>query len=119
MLQRGEPVTMSKQPESMATEKNKRKNARIPFDQDIVFRAPEVIQGRGIDIGAGGIGVELPVVLEVGTLVEVEIFPGNASVAGEVRWMAPTDGGCRAGIMFSAEDWGVIEAVRSLQGQEG
>ncbi len=97
---------------------NQRKNPRIPLEQEIVFHEPQNFVAKGIDIGAGGIGVEADVALEVGQNVEVEIFPGHAMAYGTVRWVRPVDGRYRFGIMFSAEDWGIIEFVYSLRGQE-
>ena len=99
--------------------KNLRKNPRIPLDQEIVFRTSETITGWGIDLGAGGIGAQLPVELAVGTQLEVEIFAGEGALEGEVRWCKPSDGGFRVGIQFSSEHWGIIEVVQTLRSQEG
>jgi hypothetical protein len=99
--------------------KNQRRNPRIDLNQEIVFRTSETITGWGIDLGAGGIGAQLPVELAVGTKLEVEIFPGHASAYGEVRWCKPRDGGFRVGIQFSSEDWSIIEVVQTLRSQEG
>jgi hypothetical protein len=98
---------------------NQRKTPRIPFVRDITFHEPWHFVARGIDIGAGGIGVEADVALEVGQQVEVEIFPDYAKAYGEVRWVLPVAEGYRFGVMFSAEDWSVIELVYALKEQEG
>jgi hypothetical protein len=49
----------------------------------------------------------------------VEIFPDYAKAYGEVRWVLPVAEGYRFGVMFSAEDWSVIELVYALKEQEG
>ena len=97
---------------------NQRKTPRVPFEQDITFHEPWYFVARGIDIGAGGIGVEAEVAMEVGQKVEVEIFPDHAMAHGAVRWVLPVAEGYRFGVMFSAEDWSVIELVYALRGQE-
>lgn len=97
---------------------SKRKSPRIPFEKTIVFHEPWQFEAKGIDIGAGGIGVEAEYALEIGQKVEVEIFPGYAKAHGEVRWMLPVEEGYRIGVMFNAEDWSIIEIVLSLQKEE-
>jgi len=98
---------------------NQRHTPRVPFHEDVRLRKPTPMEAKGVDIGAGGIGVVLPEALPVGTQVEVEIFAGHAIALGEIRWSAPTDDGFRTGIQFRQEDWSIIELVETLRSQEG
>ena len=97
---------------------NQRHTPRIPFHEDIRIRQPRDLTARGVDIGAGGIGVVMPEALPVGTQVEVEIFAGHATAYGEIRWSAPVEDGYRTGIQFRQEDWSIIELVETLRSQE-
>ena len=96
-----------------------RTTERFPYEEEVVFLTPREIIGRSVDIGAGGIGVEIPEPLETGVAVEVKILEGHAIVYGKVCWARPQDGKFRVGIQFREEDWNVIELVFSLRGQEG
>ena len=42
------------------TESNQRATQRVPFADEVRFRAPQPYVAQGVDIGAGGIGVILP-----------------------------------------------------------
>ena len=92
---------------------------RVPYEEEIRVLSPQQVSGKAVDIGAGGIGVEIPVELASGTEVELEIMSGHAITHGTVRWVAPFAGGFRTGIQFRSEDWGIIEIILSLRSQEG
>ncbi len=96
-----------------------RTTERFPVEEEVTFLSPREIIGRSVDIGAGGIGVEIPEPLEAGEAVELKILEGHAIVYGTVRWARPQDGKFRVGIQFREEDWNVIELVFSLRSQEG
>lgn len=96
-----------------------RETNRIPFEEEVRLLSPQKIRGRAADIGAGGIGLVMPLGFAVGTPVELEIFSGHAITYGTVRWARPEDKGYRLGVQFRVEDWGVIELVLALRGQEG
>ena len=92
---------------------------RIPFVEDITILSPQKISGQSVDIGAGGIGIEVPVGLQPGTSVELVILEGHAITFGTVRWARPVENGFRLGIMFREEDWNIIELIMALRSQEG
>ena len=92
---------------------------RVPFMESVRFHSPKPITGRGVDIGAGGIGVILDESLEVGTPVEIEVFAGHATAYGAVQWSREERGAHRVGIKFRSEDWAVMELISSMRGQEG
>jgi len=96
-----------------------RVNPRIAFDETVHVRVPQEFTAKGVDLGAGGIGVLSPVDLPAGQQVELLIFEGHALTHGTVRWGRPVEDGFRLGIQFTEEDWNVIELVQSLRGQEG
>ncbi len=93
-----------------------RKTQRYPHREPVQFREPFEVQGMTVDIGAGGVGVEVPLPLEPGVAVVLEIFDGHAIVLGTVRWARPSGDGFRVGIQFSAEDWSVIARIQALRG---
>lgn len=95
-----------------------RKTRRIPFVEEVTLLAPEHHKGQAVDIGAGGIGIQLPAQLAPETAVELEILSGHAITQGTVRWTAPMDGGFRTGIQFRTEDWNIIELILALRNQE-
>ena len=99
--------------------KENRTTERHPYEEDIEIISPQQVQGRAVDIGAGGIGVDLPVELPTGTDVELIIMDGHAITAGTVRWTSAGKDGFRTGIQFRSEDWNVIEIILSLRDQEG
>ncbi len=91
---------------------------RVPYQEEIRVLSPQQVSGIAVDIGAGGIGVEIPVKLDQGTEVELEIMSGHAITHGTVRWTGPIEGGFRTGIQFRSEDWSIIEIILSLRSQE-
>jgi hypothetical protein len=95
-----------------------RQTRRIPFEEEVTLLSPAKAKGRAVDIGAGGIGVELPVELVQETPVELEILSGHAITQGTVRWTAPAGDGFRTGIQFRSEDWNIIELILALRNQE-
>lgn len=96
-----------------------RTTERHPYEEDIAIVSPERIEGRAVDIGAGGIGIVIPVQLPNGTEVDLEIMSGHAITHGTVRWTSPSDDGFRTGVQFRTEDWNIIEIILSLRNQEG
>lgn len=93
-----------------------RKTRRYPHREPVRFRKPYEVQGMTVDIGAGGVGVEVPVPLEPGAAVVLEIFDGHAIALGTVRWARPVEAGFRLGIQFSEEDWSIIARIQALRG---
>ena len=91
---------------------------RVPFEEEITLLAPYRAVGRSVDIGAGGVGVELPIGLTPGTDVELEILSGHAVTFGTVRWVTVIEGAFRIGIQFRTEDWNIIELILALRSQE-
>ena len=96
-----------------------RTTERHPYEEDVELLSPQHVEGRAVDIGAGGIGIILPTELPAGTDVELVIMQGHAITAGTVRWTRPEEEGFRTGIQFRSEDWNVIEIILSLRSQEG
>ena len=80
--------------------------------------SPQRVPVKAVDLGAGGIGVELPIELAPGTNVELAILSDHAVAYGTVRWVAPRENGFRIGIQFRTEDWNIIELILSLRSQE-
>lgn len=103
--------------ETMTTEN--RTTNRIPYEEDIRLIAPQEVKGRSVDIGAGGIGIIIPLELEPGTAVQLELFSGHAITLGTVRWIRAEEEGFRTGVQFRTEDWEIIELILSLRAQEG
>ena len=95
-----------------------RATERHPYEEDIRVLSPQEIAGRAVDIGAGGIGIVIPVELAVGTAVELEILSGHAITYGTVCWSSQEEDGFRIGIQFRTEDWKIIELILALQDQE-
>jgi hypothetical protein len=96
-----------------------RATRRVPFTQEVRIVAPLPAVGKGVDIGAGGIGALFPIELEKGQAVEILILDGAATAHGTVRWVRPEGGQFRTGIQFREEDWAIMELIESLHGQEG
>lgn len=92
---------------------------RVPFEEEVTLLSPQESPGLALDIGAGGIGVELPIELKIGTPVELKILSGHAITYGTVRWVSPMGEKFRVGIQFRQEDWSIIELVMALRSQEG
>ena len=103
---------------SVMTTEN-RTTERLPYVEDIVILSPQRIEGRSVDIGAGGICIIVPSELPAGTAVELVIMSGHAVTAGTVRWTRPDDQGFRTGMQFRSEDWNIIEIILNLRNQEG
>ena len=101
------------------TDSQRRATERVPFLEDVKFVNPRSFVGKGIDIGAGGIGVLADEPMEIGTPVEIEIFEGHATAYGKIRWCGKEDGGYRLGVQFREEDWVIMEIIETLRGQEG
>ncbi len=93
-----------------------RKTQRYPHREAVKFREPYGFEGMTVDIGAGGIGVEVPIPLSPGDAVVLEIFDGHAIVLGTVRWVRPGPLGFRAGIQFTEQDWSIIARIQALRG---
>ena len=91
---------------------------RHPYEEDIRILSPRQVSGRAVDIGAGGIGIVIPVELAAGTAVELEILSGHAITYGTVCWASEAEDGFRTGIQFRTEDWKIIEVILALQDQE-
>jgi hypothetical protein len=94
-----------------------RKTERFPHRAAFSFLTPAGVTGTTVDIGAGGVGVQLAQALAPGTNVELTIFGGRAIAQGKVRWCRAEGGAYRAGIQFAAEDWSIIALVRAHLGQ--
>ena len=93
-----------------------RKTRRYPYRETVKFLMPYAFEGETVDIGAGGIGVEVPQPIADGTEVVFEIFNGHAITQGIVRWGHADQGRYRVGIQFNAEDWSIIARVQALRG---
>lgn len=93
-----------------------RKTRRFPHREAVRFRKPYEFEGTTVDIGAGGIGVEVPLPIASGVAIEMEIFNGHAIALGTVRWCRAHEGRYRVGIQFMAEDWSIIARVQALRG---
>lgn len=100
-------------------EESVRKTSRVSFEEEVTFLSPEKFTAHGKDIGAGGVGVLMPVELPVGAGVEIQMLSGHAIVFGTIRWVKKAEEGFEAGIMFRSEDWSIIEMVLSLREQQG
>jgi len=98
---------------------NARQANRVMLQERVKFHAPHNCEGKSIDIGAGGLGVEMDQPLAVGTLVEVEIFNGKATALGTVRSSVAKGNAYRIGIQFKEEDWAVMEMVMAYSQQKG
>ena len=93
-----------------------RHTQRYPHREAIKFREPYGIDGMTVDIGAGGIGVEVPIPLSPGDAVVLELFDGHAIALGTVRWARPEGSGFRVGIQFTEQDWSIIARIQALRG---
>lgn len=77
--------------------------------------APYACTGHGVDIAAGGVGIEIPLEISVGTSLEMKIFDGHLIVQGSVRWVQPIGENFRIGVQFNEEDWNIIEKVNAMR----
>ena len=92
-----------------------RKTERLPWDEPVEFLSPVKCTGQTLDIGAGGIGVEITETLPVDSLVEMKILNGHLIVHGRVRWVhLGDDGKNRVGIQFDHEDLSILTHIRNL-----
>ena len=92
---------------------------RIPMDMEIRFRFPKDFQGKVKDYCKRGIGVEIPVALEVDTPIEMEIFKSNFLVEGRIRWVVATEGSILAGIQFKEKHYDLVENIHLWTGSFG
>ncbi len=99
---------------------SKRKGERIPFPEQLHLRAPVSSDATGVDIGAGGVAVELAQAVAEGSQVELELFGDGAIYAGTVRMVRPLPGGgFRLGIQFQHEDSGLLARAKALRASAG
>lgn len=60
--------------------------------------------GRGLDISSHGLGMETDISLRIGEVIKLLVplngFGANLPVFAEVRWVAGSGEGCRAGLRF-------------------
>ncbi|MDH4225379.1 MAG: PilZ domain-containing protein [Deltaproteobacteria bacterium] len=93
----------------MAPERN---HARLILKEEVQFHHPHHFVGKSLDIGEGGMGVEVPEELKVGQSVEIEVFQGKVTALGTVRWVVPHENVFRVGIQFKEDDWAVMQLVQ-------
>ena len=92
-----------------------RKSERLPFPRPLQIRKPAAQAGKGVDIAAGGIGIELPQAIAEGTPVELDLGDGGAPLAGTVKMArALPEGGFRLGIQFPQEDPAIVARAKAL-----
>jgi len=106
-------TTAANGPGLAAANDPQRKTERFLHREEVVFNTPPGVKATTVDIGAGGVGVELAQALEPGTNVEVTIFQGHAIAQGKVRWCRAEGSGFRAGIQFMEDDWSIISRVQA------
>jgi hypothetical protein len=107
------PVEPGKEPEQ------RRATHRVHFAEEVRILAPVPMMGRGVDIGAGGIGLIVPKEIPAGRMVEIVILEGVATAYGTVRWSRRDGESWRVGIQFREEDWAIMELIDALHSQEG
>jgi hypothetical protein len=91
---------------------SQRKTERVAYTGPVRFRKPSAMEGKGIDIAAGGMGAEAPQPVALGTPVEIELFGGTV-VPGVVRMSAALPGGgVRLGIQFTTEDPSLVAKAK-------
>ena len=94
---------------------HQRKTERLAWEESVEFLSPVHCVGQTLDIGAGGLGVEMEKKLSVGAGVEIKILHGRLIAYGQVRWVKPMENGLyRAGIQFTHEDWSIITHIREM-----
>ena len=100
----------------MAAGDPQRKSERIPFPEPVHVRKPAAMDGKGVDIAAGGIGLDVPEAIPDGSAVELELSDGGAPLAGTVRVARPLPaGGFRLGIQFAKEDGAIVARAQALR----
>jgi len=98
----------------------KRKSERVPFPAALKVRNPVPVEAKGVDIGAGGIGVELAQSIAEGSQVELELFGDGTIYAGTVRMVRPLPGGgFRLGIQFQKDDDTLIARAKAIRASAG
>jgi hypothetical protein len=100
----------------MAAQDSQRKTERVPFSGKVRIRKPVALEGKGVDIAPGGIGVDVPQSIPEGSAVELELADGGAPLAGTVRVARPQGGGFRLGIQFEQEDSGIVARAKAAGG---
>jgi hypothetical protein len=91
-----------------------RKSERVPFPRPVQVRKPAAQAGKGVDVAAGGIGVEVPQAIADGSAVELDLGDGGAPLVGTVKMARPVDGGFRLGIQFPQEDAAILARAKAL-----
>jgi hypothetical protein len=94
-----------------------RKSERVAFPRPVNVRKPAAQAGKGIDIAAGGIGIEVPQAIADGSAVELDLGDGGAPLAGTVKMARPVEGGFRLGIQFAQEDGALVARAKALLGK--
>jgi hypothetical protein len=113
------PVNQGRNPEALPPSNDpQRKTRRFPHREAVKFLKPYEFEGVTVDIGAGGVGVEVPLAIANGVAVVLEIFDGHAIAQGTVRWGKPHEDRFRIGVQFAEEDWSIIARVRAMGGLE-
>ena len=100
---------------AMPSVDHNRKTERVMIHEEVSMRSPVSCVGRTVDIGAGGIGLEIPLEVPVGSVLEMTIFEGHLVVQGQARWVRPVEKGFRVGVQFVEEDWSIIERVQKMR----
>ena len=78
---------------------NKRAHPRVPIYSPVHISKPMPMEGTGINLGAGGVALHVPVSVSEGSMVEVDFLATGAPVSGTVRRTMPhADGGFLLGI---------------------
>ena len=108
-----------KPPKQETAQAQRRTTQRVPFGEEVQIHVRTTVTGRGVDIGAGGIGLLVPIELPVGKTLDVAILGGAATAYGTVRWVKKEEEGWRLGIQFRKEDWAIMELIDGLRSQEG
>jgi hypothetical protein len=92
---------------------SQRKSERVLYTKPVRILKPAPMDGKALDIAAGGMGVEVAQAIAEGTAVELELF-GSAVVQGTVRKVLPgSAGGVRLGIQFAKEDPGLVAKAQA------
>jgi hypothetical protein len=98
----------------MAAQDSNRKSERIPFPRTLQVRKPAAQSGKGLDIAAGGIGLEVPQAIPEGSPVELDLGDGGTALVGTVKLTRPVDGGFRVGVQFAQEDAAIVARAQAL-----
>lgn len=110
---------MAQQQRPGLAEAQRRTTHRVPFGDEVQIHVKTTVTGKGVDIGAGGIGLLVPLELPIGKQLDVAILGGAATAHGTVRWVKQEGDQWRIGIQFRSEDWAIMEMIDGLRGQEG